>query len=73
VDAFICQIRYPLPPIVLLVTFLVTGFGNNCGRAVYWAGLGALYAYSRDFSFDDSVELDQPVFDVHVCSSLWGL
>jgi len=28
VDDFICQIRYPLPPIVSLVTFLVTGFGN---------------------------------------------
>jgi len=70
VDDFICQIRYPLPPIVSLVTFLVTGFGNNCGGAVYWAGLGALCGCFWDFSFDDSVELDQPVFDVHVCSFL---
>jgi len=58
VDDFICQIRYPLPPIVLLVAFLVTGFGNNCGRAVYWEGLGALIVCFWDFSFDASVELD---------------
>ena len=55
---------------VLLVTFVVTGFGNNCGRTEYRGRLEALCAYSWDSSFDASVELDQPVLDVHDCSSL---
>ena len=57
-------------PYSILVTFVVTGFGKNYGRAEYRGRFGALYAYFWDSSFDASKELNQPVLDVHDCSSL---
>jgi len=50
---------------------VVTAFGKNYGRAECRGRFGALYAYFWDSSFDASKELNQPVLDVHDCSSLW--